>query len=420
MNAVALDHVTKLFGRYAYKRRFQTLKSALLKGRLFAELKPDAVVRAVDDVTFSVKKGSTLGIIGSNGSGKSTLLKLLAGIMKPTSGRIEVDGRVSALIELGAGFHPEISGRENVVINGIMMGLSRREIEEKYEEIVRFSELQDFIEDPVKNYSSGMYVRLGFSVAVSVDPEVLLVDEVLAVGDEAFSHKCLDKFRDFKKRNKTIIVVSHSLDLIESLCDEAIWLEEGKLVESGFPRRVIDAYLTRVAEKEGKALGAEIARERAEKAAEAKESRWGSREIEIVQVRLLDASGREKNVFRAGEPLAIELSIRVRVLQEDFVFGVGIFNIDGVCCFGTNTAIEKYVSEKIEGEGKVTFLLDRLDLIDGTYLLDVAVHKKDGYPFDYIHQQPRFIVKSDLKDVGVFRPRHTWCFTGNISIRQAN
>jgi lipopolysaccharide transport system ATP-binding protein len=418
MDAVSCENVTKIFGRYAYKRRFQSLKSALLGGRFLSELKPDAVIRALDDVSFSVKRGTTIGVIGSNGSGKSTLLKLLAGIMKPTSGRLRVDGRVSALIELGAGFHPEISGRENVFINGIMMGLSRREIENRFDEIVRFSELEDFIDSPVKNYSSGMYVRLGFSVAVSVDPEVLLVDEVLAVGDEAFSHKCLDKFREFKKRNKTIIVVSHSLDLIELLSDEAIWLEEGRIAGTGFPRRVIDAYLTRVAEKEEGALEKE--RAAAASSEEAKKDRWGSKEIEIAAVRLLDASGREKSLFHYGEPLVIELSVRVHKPQEDFAFGVGIFNTDGACCFGTNTTIERFEPLGIEGEGKVVFRIDSLDFVDGTYTLDLAVHKKDGYPFDFLHGLHKFIVKSDLKDIGVFRPRHAWRFTENIRIKRGD
>ena len=187
--------------------------------------------------------GSTFGVIGRNGSGKSTALKLVAGITKPTSGTVTVRGRISALIELGAGFHPEISGRENVFINGIMLGLTKREIEKRFDEIVEFAELEDFIDEPVKTYSSGMYMRLGFSVAIHVDPEVLLVDEVLAVGDEAFTHKCLDKFADFKRRGKTVLLVTHSLNLVERLCDEAIWLDGGRKQADGDPKRVVDAYI---------------------------------------------------------------------------------------------------------------------------------------------------------------------------------
>ena len=204
----------------------------------------------------SVAPGSTIGVIGRNGSGKSTALKLVAGITKPTSGTVTVRGRISALIELGAGFHPEISGRENVFINGIMLGLSKREIQKRFDEIVEFAELTEFIDAPVKTYSSGMYMRLGFSVAIHVDPEILLVDEVLAVGDEGFTHKCLDKFAEFKRRGKTILLVTHSLGLVERFCDEAIWLDSGRKRGEGDPKRVVGAYMTDVERQEEQFLAA--------------------------------------------------------------------------------------------------------------------------------------------------------------------
>ncbi len=200
---------------------------------MLRDLHPAGTFAAVRNVSFKVPQGATYGIIGRNGSGKSTMLKLVAGITKPTEGSVTVNGRVSALIELGAGFHPEISGRENVFINGIMLGLSKREIARRFDEIVEFAELQDFIDAPVKTYSSGMYVRLGFAVAINVDPDVLLVDEVLAVGDEAFTHKCLDKFAEFRRRGKTILLVTHSLNLVEQFCDDVLWLDGG----SGARRR---------------------------------------------------------------------------------------------------------------------------------------------------------------------------------------
>ena len=208
MPAIELDHVSKVYRRHGRRRQFATLKSALLSGSLVRHLRPDESFSALRDVSVSVPKGACFGVIGRNGSGKSTLLKLVAGITKPTSGSVRVHGRVSALIELGAGFHPEISGRENVFINGIMLGLSRREISDRFDEIVEFAELEDFIDAPVKTYSSGMYMRLGFAVAINVDPDILLVDEVLAVGDEGFSLKCLDKFAEFKRRGKPILLVS--------------------------------------------------------------------------------------------------------------------------------------------------------------------------------------------------------------------
>ena len=204
--------------------------------------------------------GRTCGVIGRNGSGKSTALKLVAGITKPTSGTVAVEGRISALIELGAGFHPEISGRENVFINGIMLGLSRREIERRFDEIVEFAELREFIDAPVKTYSSGMYMRLGFAVAIHVDPDVLLVDEVLAVGDEGFTHKCLDKFAEFRRTGKTILLVTHSLGLVERFCDEALWLDEGQLRSQGDPKRVVDAYLAAVEKSEDALLATTTAR----------------------------------------------------------------------------------------------------------------------------------------------------------------
>ena len=226
--AIDVINVSKVYRRYARKRQFATLKSAILDGSLLGDLKPDETFQALRGVSFSVPKGCTYGVIGRNGSGKSTLLKCVAGITRPTEGDVKVDGRISALIELGAGFHPEISGRENIFINGIMLGLTKKEIQRRFDEIVEFAEMQDFIDAPVKTYSSGMYMRLGFAVAVHVDPEVLLVDEVLAVGDQGFTHKCLDKFAEFRRRNKSILLVTHSLDLVEKFCDTAHWLDQGR------------------------------------------------------------------------------------------------------------------------------------------------------------------------------------------------
>src|SRR6266542_5046269 len=255
MNAIDLVNVSKVYRRYS-GRQFSTLKSALLQRSLLRDLRPDQTFPALTDVSFSVPRGSTYGIIGRNGSGKSTALKLVAGITKPTSGEVHVAGRISALIELGAGFHPEISGRENVFINGIMLGLSKREIQRRFDEIVDFAELRDFIDAPVKTYSSGMYMRLGFAVAIHVDPDVLLVDEVLAVGDEGFTHKCLDKLAEFRRRGRTVLLVTHSLDLVTRFCDEALWLDGGITKAQGDPKRVVDAYLTDVAKAENVELAA--------------------------------------------------------------------------------------------------------------------------------------------------------------------
>src|SRR6476469_8873448 len=258
-SAIELVGVSKIYRRYS-GRHFATLKSALLQRSILRDLRPSETFPALTDVSFSVPKGSTFGVIGKNGSGKSTALKLVAGITKPTAGTVRVVGRISALIELGAGFHPEISGRENVYINGIMLGLSKREVARRFDEIVEFAELREFIDAPVKTYSSGMYMRLGFAVAIHVDPDVLLVDEVLAVGDEGFTHKCLDKFGEFRRRGKTILLVTHSLNLIERFCDEALWLDAGEKQAEGDPKRVIGAYLTAVEAIEEQSLASSDAR----------------------------------------------------------------------------------------------------------------------------------------------------------------
>src|SRR6476620_2043625 len=258
-SAIELVNVTKVYRRYG-GRQFSTLKSALLQRSILRDLRPSETFPALTDVTFSVPKGSTYGVIGKNGSGKSTALKLVAGITKPTSGTVRVVGRISALIELGAGFHPEISGRENVFINGIMLGLSKREIQERFDDIVDFAELREFIDAPVKTYSSGMYMRLGFAVAIHVNPDVLLIDEVLAVGDEGFTHKCLDKFAEFRRRGKTILLVTHSLNLVERFCAEALWLDSGQAMSHGHPQRVVGAYLTKVEESEEQLMASTTAK----------------------------------------------------------------------------------------------------------------------------------------------------------------
>jgi ABC-type polysaccharide/polyol phosphate transport system ATPase subunit len=440
MNAIEVLNASKIFRRYSRRHQFTTLKSALLSRSLIRDLRPDETFAAVRDITFSVPAGRTLGVIGRNGSGKSTLLKLVAGITKPTTGTVHVNGRISALIELGAGFHPEISGRENVFINGIMLGLTKREITRRFDEIVDFAEMKDFIDAPVKTYSSGMYMRLGFAVAIHVDPDVLLVDEVLAVGDEGFTHKCLDKFAEFKRRGRTILLVTHSLGLVERFCDEALWMDSGSMKAMGDPKRVVGAYITDVEVSEEQHLAAGDAKalestvavspdepasavlpdhpiETAEGPADmfrATEGRWGSREIEITDVQLSGPDGTVGHVFQSGQPLTIRIALRSPVQNEDFVIGIGIFNAEGVCCYGTNTNIEQLEAVRIFGDAEAAFTIQSLDLVEGTYKLDVAVHKLDGYPYDYHRLLYTFRVKSRTKDVGIFRPRHEWQFSDGL------
>jgi ABC-type polysaccharide/polyol phosphate transport system ATPase subunit len=426
--AISLVDVTKIYRRYG-GRQFSTLKSALLSGDLVRNLRPEETFHALRGVSFDVAPGQTFGVIGRNGSGKSTALKLVAGITKPTSGTVSVRGRISALIELGAGFHPEISGRENVFINGIMLGLTRREIQKRFDEIVEFAELTEFIDAPVKTYSSGMYMRLGFAVAIHVDPDVLLVDEVLAVGDEGFTHKCLDKFGEFKRRNKTILLVTHSLGLVERFCDEAIWLDAGAKKAQGDPKRVIGAYVTDVERQEEQFLASSDAKaqhesetarhddapkdagEAAADMFQASEGRWGSGGVEIHDVAFLTADGQATHVFHSGEPLTLAFRVRAARPVHDFVFGIGIFNAEGVAVYGTNTDIEEMESDTLTGDVEVRLDFDAMDLVEGTYKVDLAVHKRDGAPYDYHRLLYTFRVKSRVKDVGIYRPGHRWTFS---------
>lgn len=408
---VEVSNLEKYYKKYSHKHKFLTIKSAMVNQTLFADLKRDEKFEALKKVSFKVKKGKTLSIIGENGSGKSTLLKILAGISKPTSGIVNTSGRISALIELGAGFHPEISGRENIYINGIIMGLTKKKIQERYDSIVKFAELEDFIESPVKSYSSGMYMRLGFSIAINVDPDILLIDEVLAVGDASFVPKCLDKIFEFKRKGKTIIFVSHDLATVDRISDEVIWLKDGKIKMQGYPKKIIDTYMRYIQQKD------ETKPEDIQK--DTTENRWGSREIEINNVKLLDMNGIRKTVFKSEEPILIEFDVKAKKREKDFVFGIGIYNTEGILCYGSNTHIENFTSKEITGTGKVRIQIPSIHLINGTYLLDLAVHKKDGYPFDYHHFRYTFRVASKYQDIGITRVQHKWEFTDNIKIKKS-
>ncbi|MBM3297411.1 MAG: ABC transporter ATP-binding protein [Candidatus Aminicenantes bacterium] len=419
MKAIEVVGVSRVYQKYSARHRFQTFKSALLKGDVFKSLRAEELVTALDDVTLRVPAGSTFGVIGENGSGKSTLLKVVAGIAKPSAGEVTVRGKVAALIELGAGFHPEISGRENVFINGIMLGLSKKEISGKFEDIVRFAELEEFIDAPVKTYSSGMYMRLGFSIAINVNPDVLLIDEVLAVGDASFVPKCLDRIDDFRRRKKTILFVSHDLQTVEKICDRVAWMKNGRVRALGEPKRTIDLYLQDVADKKE----AEFSRTRKEADLEhipaeegRREARWGKREVEIGKVVLRSLRGEPKHVFSPEEGLVVDLEVRARERVKDFVFGIGLFNSQGISCYGTNTHLEDFRPRSLEGRGRVSFRVDRLNLINGTYYLDVAVHKTDGTPYDYHRNLYTFLVSSLHRDVGIARPPHRWRFSPSVKI----
>jgi lipopolysaccharide transport system ATP-binding protein len=417
--AVRVDGVSKRFRRQTVQSS-TTLKSTIvdfLRGRKVVE--PPTTFQALKDITLAVQSGHTLGIIGRNGSGKSTLLKLLAGIYRPDHGKIVVQGKVGALLELGAGFHPEFSGRENIFINGIVLGLSKREIRQQLDDIIRFAELEEFIDEPVKTYSSGMYLRLGFSVAVHADPDILLIDEILAVGDEGFFQKCYDKLAAFRRRGKTIILVSHDLGTVSRWCDTVVWIEDGMVQAQGLPQRVVDLYRQHVAAQEAEVAVGEHLRI-AEEVSQASEvetaNRWGSREVEIVSVKMVNTSGQERYVYQSGDPVRVVIHYRVHRPVPDTVFGIALMRGDGLRCYGTNTAVEDIPLPPLGEEGSAEVLLERLDFVAGTYYLDVAVHALDGYPYDYHHGLYSFTVKSDLQEVGVCRIPHSWAIKPLVAV----
>ncbi len=416
--ALDIVNLSKQFKRQTLtKQGYTTFKSFFLAWLFKREAKERRVTRAINDITLRIPRGASVGIIGKNGTGKSTLLKLISGIYTPDSGSVTVKGRVAALIELGAGFHPDFTGRENLQLGGVLHGLSKKEIEERFDEIVDFAELSEVIDDPVRTYSSGMFMRLGFSLAVHTDPDVLLVDEVLAVGDAAFVAKCKDKIAALRRAGKTLLLVTHDLEAVERWCDEVLWLESGKVRDRGEPRRVIDHYLQFIEKGEDLELMQDRAAEKTELASDPgaskdpnQKQRWGSREIEITSVSMRDENGDEHLVFNPQSKVVLEIKYSVRQAVNDFVFGIGINRIDGLVVHGSNTQIERVPQPVLGQRGTILYSIERLGLLEGQYSLDIAVHREDGYPFDYHKGAVNFKVRSNSPQVGVFEPVHTWQF----------
>ena len=354
--SVRVDKVSKKFR--LIKERNDSLKATILRGRrVVAE-----DFWALRDVSFEVHEGETFGLIGENGSGKSTMLKCLTRILNPTEGTVEVRGKISALLELGAGFHPELSGRENVYLNGAILGLSQKELRRRFDEIVDFAGVESFIDEPVKNYSSGMYVRLGFSVAINVDPDVLLVDEVLAVGDEAFQRKCNEKFSELRNEGKTIVLVSHGLGTVQTLCNRVAWFSHGNLMAVGRPKEVIDAYTDTVdvnREVEG----------------DGGRPRWGSGEGRIASLELLDRFGRSVRRVHSGDPATLRIHYEMDQPIERPVFGLSIHTLDGYEVSSPKNRDFGCVPEKLEGAGVVDLDFDALRLLHGTYDIERVAHR---------------------------------------------
>ncbi len=373
---IRFDGVSKEFMLHHERARsFQELALGLFRRNNNVLRQKDEKFWALRDVSFTVKQGETVGLIGPNGAGKSTALKLMTRIIEPTTGQVEVNGQVGALLELGAGFHPDLTGRENVFMNGSILGLNRSQIQQKMDEIVTFAEMERFIDIPVKHYSSGMYVRLGFAVAVHTDPEVLLIDEVLAVGDQNFQHKCLERILEMKQQGVTICFVSHGLESVRRLCSHAIWLDDGTVQAAGDVGDTISAYLRHAAAEEEAHGAATSVKDK---------QRWGTGDVEIASVSFLDVEGRERHVFKTGESWTVRLRYRAPRRIEKPVFGLAVYRNDGVHVGGPNTQFFGLDVPFIEGEGDVLYRVESLPLMEGTYFLSVAAHNRaDTAMYDF-------------------------------------
>jgi ABC-type polysaccharide/polyol phosphate transport system ATPase subunit len=373
-SAVSVTGAWKSFRLYHEKN--QHLKTALLRGRR-AQYEEFWALKGID---FEVKHGESFGIIGSNGSGKSTLLKCLAGILTPDKGWITHNGRVVALLELGAGFHPELSGRENVYLNGAILGMTRSDIDRSFDDIVEFSGLEKFIDTPVKNYSSGMVVRLGFAIATNVNPEILVIDEVLAVGDASFQQRCYERIESFRQDGRTIILVSHGLAQITQLCSRAAWIEKGDLKDVGPALEIVSAYTgnsyNAIAKTEGQ-IG----------------ERWGEGGAEITAIRILDGEQHERQTHLSGRPLTISIDIDAHTPIEEPVVGLRITDIHGNPIFGTNTRRRAFKIGRIFGPSTVNFEIPVLTLLEGTYDLTIALSDmSEVREYDHWDRKVRFNV----------------------------
>lgn len=350
----------------------------------------DDALLALDDVSFALERGGSMGFVGPNGTGKSTVLKLMARILEPSAGQVWVGGRVAALLELGAGFHPDLTGRENILLNGSMMGYSARQMQPRLGRIIDFSELGRFVDMPVKHYSSGMYMRLGFATAVHLEAELLLIDEVLAVGDQAFQHKCLDRIAALRKAGVSIVLVSHDNEAIKSLCDQALWLEQGRLQAFGATDKVIEAYYASMIAREESRLAGEraAAGESLDDVIQTQPDRWGSGEVEITAVETLGADGRPHEILPANEPATVRIRYEARERIVGPVFGLGIHRQDGVHITGPNTRDAGLAITAIAGRGHIDFHMPRLPLLPGHYELSVSIYDSGcTHPFDYHHRR---------------------------------
>ncbi len=399
--AIQLRGLRKRFRKFTTRGQYTTLKTSLI-GQLFGrETSKPRWVQVLDGIDLDVPRGHAVGVIGRNGSGKSTMLKLVAGILKPDAGTVRVEGRISPLIELGAGFHPEFSGRENIYLNGIVLGMSRTQIDERYDAIVDFAELRDSIDDPVRTYSSGMYMRLGFSIAVHAEPDILLVDEILAVGDQSFSKKCEQWLADFLGLGKTILLVSHSLGQVQRWGREVVWLDQGQIRSRGAPREVIQEYV--------ESTGPETAPTRV-RVAPADVALEGAAKLEAI--RLASVSGGGRGRFRFGDPVPVDIHYVVAREIPGLAIEIAIRRADGLSCYQTTTAAAGIAAPSGVGSQRVRCRFRRMTLLDAAYTVDVAILAADGSTIDHRIGGAAFSIESHLADTGVSRLGHDWVILG--------
>lgn len=409
---IRVDDIYKSFRVY-YDKGHSLKEKILFKKRNTYEERP-----VINGISFQVKRGESVGLIGHNGCGKSTTLKLLTRIIYPDHGSIEMNGRVSSLLELGAGFHPDLSGRENIYINASIFGLSKKEIDKRVDDIIRFSELEEYIENPVRTYSSGMYMRLAFSVAINVDADILLIDEILAVGDVNFQTKCFNKLIDIKKQGTTIVLVSHSAEQIERICERSIWIQDGKIMMDGTPREVNKAYLIHMGEireenrenlvKEETNDDTLLDKDKKQEIDLEKEHHRGTGEAFVKEVYTTDASGKRKAVFQTGETVTFHISYIIRGKMSPIYFGLSIFRNDGVRCYGTNTQVDGLKEYIIHENGEVLITFPSLQLLTGSYYVDVCIAQKNGEMVDYYDTTCNFEFYQTVQDIGMVRLLHTW------------
>jgi len=391
-NAIEVRDITKKFKVY-YDKGHTLKEISLFRNRRRYEER-----NVLNGISFEVKTGEAIGLIGHNGCGKSTTLKLLTKIMYPDSGSIEMKGRVSSLLELGAGFHPDMSGRENIYTNASIFGLTRKEIDVRLDQIIDFSELQEFIDNPVRTYSSGMYMRLAFAVAINVNADILLIDEILAVGDINFQAKCFSKMQEIKAAGTTIVIVSHSLGQIEQICDRSLWIHEGKLKAVGLPMDVHAEYRSFMGQER-------MRRQRNEAIVHADSKRWGNGKAQINKILVTNAEGAEKSVYRTGERIKITAFYKVNEKVENAAFGIAFFRVDGVHCYGTNTQIEQSEKITLSRDGKFIFEFPNIELLPGDYRVGLAI-TQDAGDVDYFSDAVQLTIYSEVDDKGIARLEH--------------